>query len=76
MKMCQKTTRAVNYFLTNFDFNISKNVILPKYSILMFIRFIHQEKDDMWSKDQDTMLQNGSIQKVRGTDDRTNLLPR
>ena len=60
----KKLQEQVNSFLTDFNFNTSKNVILPKYSILMLLRFTHEDMKDMWPKHQDTVLQNGSIRKV------------
>ena len=35
------------------------------------LRFTHEDMEGTWPKDQDTVLQNGSIRKVTRTDDRT-----
>ena len=61
----------VNSFLTDYNFNTTKNVILPKCSILMLLRYAHENMEDTWPKDQDTVLQNGSIRKVAWTYDQT-----
>ena len=37
----------------------------------MMLRFTHEDVEGTWPKDQDTVLQNGSIRKVTRTDDRT-----
>jgi hypothetical protein len=63
----KKLQEQVNSFLTDYNFNTSKNVILPKYSILMLLRYAHKGMED-------TVLQNGSVRKVARTDDQTNLL--
>jgi hypothetical protein len=63
----KKLQEQVNSFLTDYNFNTSKNVILPKYSILMLLRYAHKRMED-------TVLQNGSVRKVARTDDQTNLL--
>jgi predicted HNH restriction endonuclease len=60
----KKLQEQVNSFLTYYNFIISKNVILPKCSILMFLRYAHEDMED-------TVLQNGSVGKVARTDDRT-----
>jgi hypothetical protein len=59
----------MNSFLTDYNFNTSKNVILSKCSILMLLRYAHKGMEDI-------VLQNGSVRKVARMDDRTNLLPR
>ena len=61
----------VNSFLTDCNFNTSENVILPKCSILMLLRFTHKDVEGTCPKDQDTVLQNGSIGKVTRMDDWT-----
>jgi hypothetical protein len=60
----KKLQEQVNLFLTDYNFNISKNVILPKCSTLMLLRYAHKDMED-------TVLQNGSVGKVVRTDDRT-----
>ena len=67
----KKLQEQVNSFLTDCNFNTSKNVILPKCPILMMLRFTHEYVKGTWPKDQDTVLQNSSIRKVTQTDDRT-----
>jgi len=67
----KKLQEQVNSFLIDCNFDTSKNVILPKCSILMLLRYAHKNMEDMWPKDQDTVLQNGSIRKVAWTDDQT-----
>jgi hypothetical protein len=47
----------MNLFLIDFYFNTFKDVILHKYSTLMLLRFIHEDVEDMWPKDQDTVQQ-------------------
>jgi Zn-finger nucleic acid-binding protein len=37
----------------------------------MLLRFAHEDMEDMCPKDQDMVLQNGSIEKLTRTDDRT-----
>jgi len=60
----KKLQERVNSFLTNSSFNTFKNVILPKYFILMFLRIAHEGIED-------TVLQNGFVGKVACMDDRT-----
>jgi hypothetical protein len=60
----RKLQEQVNLFLTDYNFNISKNVILPKCSILILLRFAQEDMED-------TVLQNGSVGKVARVDDRT-----
>jgi hypothetical protein len=67
----KKLQEQVKSFLTNYNFNISKNVILPKCPISMMLRFIHENVKGTWPKDQDTVLQNSSVGKVTRVDDRT-----
>ena len=67
----KKLQEQVNSFLTDCNFHTSKNVILPKCPILMMLRFIHEDMEGTWSKDQDTVLQNSSVRKVTWADDRT-----
>jgi hypothetical protein len=54
----------VNSFLTDYNFNTSKNVILPKSFILMLLRYAHEDMED-------TLQQNGSVKKVAQKDDQT-----
>jgi hypothetical protein len=61
----------VKSFLAKINFDIFKNVILLKFSILMLLRFTHEGMKDTWAKDQDTVLQNSSVRKVTWTDNRT-----
>ena len=35
------------------------------------LRFTHEDVEDTWPKDQDTVLQNSSVGKVTQADDRT-----
>ena len=35
------------------------------------LRFTHEDVEGTWSKDQDTVLQNSSVEKVTRADDRT-----
>ena len=37
----------------------------------MMLRFIHEDVEGTWTKDQDTVLQNSSIRKVTRVDDLT-----
>ena len=67
----KKLQEQVNSFLTDCNFDTSKNVILPKCSILILLRFTHEDVEGTWPKDQDTVLQNSSIGKVTRTDVRT-----
>jgi hypothetical protein len=67
----KKLQEQVNLFLTNYNFNTSKNVILPKCPILMMLRFTHEDVEGTWPKDQDTVLQNSYVKKVTRADDRT-----
>jgi hypothetical protein len=60
----KKLQEQINSFLTDYNFNISKNVILPKCSTLMLLRYAHEDMGD-------TVLQNGSIGKVARADNRT-----
>jgi hypothetical protein len=60
----KKLQEQVNSFLTDYNFNISKNVILPKCSTLMLLRYAQEDMED-------TVLQNGFIRKVAWIDDRT-----
>ena len=57
----KKLQEQVNSFLTDYNFNTSKNVILPKSSILMTLRYAHEDMEDM-------VLQNGSVRKVAQTE--------
>ena len=52
----KKVYEQVNSFLTNYDFNTSKNVILSKCPILMMLTFTHEDMEGTWPKDQDTVL--------------------
>jgi hypothetical protein len=67
----KKLQEQVNSFLTDCNFNTSENVMLPKCPILMMLKFTHEDMEDTWPKDQDTVLQNCSIGKVTRTDYRT-----
>jgi len=49
----KKLQEEVNSFLIDFDFNISKDVILPKWSTLMLLRCTHEEVEDTNNRDQD-----------------------
>ena len=60
----KKLQEQVNSFLTDYNLNTSKNAILPKCSILMLLRYAHEDMED-------TMLQNGSVGKLARTEDRT-----
>jgi hypothetical protein len=60
----KKLLEQVNSFLTDYNFNISKNVILPRCSTLMLLRYAHEDMED-------TVLQNGSVGKVAWADDWT-----
>jgi hypothetical protein len=60
----KKLQEQVNSFLTDYNFNISKNVILPRCSTLMLLRYAHEDMED-------TVLQNGSVRKVARADDWT-----
>ena len=37
----------------------------------MMLRFTHEDVEGTWLKDQDTVLQNSSVEKVTRADDRT-----
>jgi len=52
----KKLQELVNLFLTNFNFITSKNVILPKCSVLILLKLTHEDMED-------TEIQNGSIGK-------------
>ena len=65
----KKLQHQVNSFLTDYNFNTSKNIILPKCSILMLLRYTHEDMEDMWPKDM--VLQNGFVGKVARINDRT-----
>ena len=43
----KKLQEQVNSFLTDYRFNNTKNVILPKCSTLVVLRYIHEEEDEM-----------------------------
>jgi len=60
----KKLQEQVNSFLTDYNFNTSKNVILPKCSTLMLLRYTHEDMEH-------TVLQNGSVGKVARKDYRT-----
>ena len=51
-KLLQK---EVNSFLDETNFNIHENIILPKNSTLILLRYTHEEVEDTWSKNQDTV---------------------
>ena len=42
-------------FLAETNFNIYENIILPKNSTLILLRYTHEEVKDTWSKNQDTV---------------------
>ena len=67
----KKLQEQVNSFITDCNFNTSENVILPKCPILIMLRFTHEDVKGAWPKDQDTVLQNSSVEKVTRTNDRT-----
>ena len=67
----KKLQEQVNSFLTECNFNTYENVILPKCPILMMLRFTHEDVEGTWWKDQDTVLQNSSVEKVTRADDWT-----
>jgi len=48
----KKLQEQVNSFLIDFNFNISENVILPKCSMLIVTRNIHEERDETDHEDQ------------------------
>jgi len=60
----KKLQEQVNSFLTDYNLNTSKNAILPKCSILILLKYAHEDMEDM-------VLQNGSVRKVAWTDDQT-----
>ena len=60
----KKLQEQVNSFLTDYNFNTSKNVILPKSSILMLLRYAHEDIED-------TVLLNRPVGKVARMNDRT-----
>ena len=37
------------------NFNIHENIVLPKNSTLILLRYAHEEVEDTWSKNQDTV---------------------
>ena len=49
----KKLQEQVNSFLIDFDFNISRDEILPKCSTLMLLRCTHEEVEDTDDRDQD-----------------------
>ena len=49
----KKLQEQVNSFLIDFDFNISRDEILPKCSTLMLLRCTHEEVEDTVDRDQD-----------------------
>ena len=49
----KKLQEEVNSFLIDFDFNTSKDVILPKSSTLMLLRCTHEEVEGTDDQDQD-----------------------
>ena len=51
-KLLQK---EVTSFLAETNFNIHENIILPKNSTLILLRYAHEEVEDTWSKNQDTV---------------------
>jgi hypothetical protein len=61
----------VKSFLVEINFDIFENVILPKFFTFMLLRFTHKDMKGTWPKDQDTVLQNGSVGKVTRMDNRT-----
>jgi hypothetical protein len=61
-RRAKKQQEHVNSFLIGYNFNTSKNVILPKCSILMLLRYAHEDMED-------TVLQNGSVRKVARMND-------
>jgi hypothetical protein len=67
----KKLQEQVKSFLVEINFDIFENVILPKFFILMLLRFTHEDVKGTWPKDQDTVLQNGSVEKVTRIDNRT-----
>jgi hypothetical protein len=66
-----KLQEQVNSFLTEYNFNTSENIILPKCHILMMLRLTHKDMEGTWPKNQDMVLQNSSVGKVTRADDRT-----
>ena len=60
----KKLQEQVNSFLTDYNLNTSKNVILPKCSTLMLLRDAHEDMEDMVQK-------NGSVRKIARMDGRT-----
>ena len=52
----KKLQEQVNSFLTDCNFDTSKNVILPKCSILVLLRFTHEDVIGTWPKGQDMVL--------------------
>jgi hypothetical protein len=67
----KKLQEQVKSFLAEINFDIFKNVILPKFYILMLLRFTHEDVKGTWLKDQDTVLQNGFVGKVTWMDNPT-----
>ena len=48
----KKLQEQVNSFLTNFNFNTSKNVILPKCTTLIVLRYIQKEEAESDHEDR------------------------
>jgi hypothetical protein len=49
----KKQQEQVNSFLIDFDFNISKDVILPESSTLTLLRCTHEEVEDTYHQEPD-----------------------
>ena len=61
----KKLQEQVNSFLTDFNSNTSENVILPKYSILVVLRNIHEEEEELDHNDRTNIVKNGPAKSER-----------
>jgi hypothetical protein len=51
----------VNLFLIHFNSNTSQNVILPKCSTLIVLRYTHRKEDESDHEDRTSMVKNGPV---------------
>ena len=59
------------------NFNIHENIVLPKNSTLILLRYAHEEVEDTWSKNQDTVSLPHQCdgEELRGQPDRKLISP-
>ena len=53
----------MNALLCESSINVNENIILPKYSTLVVLRYTHEEGGDLDRKDWNNTVQNGPVER-------------